>query len=177
MTRVHACICVEVCECGHRCLREQKIIILMELELHWVVSHLVWVLGTELRSSERAMYILECRVICSTAQAILGWEEHETMLWGENTLLPKNYLKKKYSISYCGRHVFYIIKFNNSCQLKENIFGHIGRAYTSHTFFFEWKASSMIGTTRTSIHSLQTSITMEVSLTALLLHSLNSSLH
>lgn len=46
-----------------------------------------------------------------------------------------------------------------------------------HTFFFEWKATALIGPTCTSIHSLQTSIPMEVALIALIFHSLKSSLN
>lgn len=42
---MHACMCVEVCECQYRHHREQRIFIPKELELHGAVSHPVWVLS------------------------------------------------------------------------------------------------------------------------------------
>lgn len=38
----------------------KKVSVLLVLELQVVMSHLMWVLGTELRSSVRTVYIFNC---------------------------------------------------------------------------------------------------------------------
>lgn len=51
---VYVCVCVpHVCRNPSR--PEKKVLGSLELELQWVVSCLLWVLGTDLRSSARTV--------------------------------------------------------------------------------------------------------------------------
>lgn len=47
-----------------------------ELELQVVVSYLTWVLGTELRSSTRAIHVLNLSVVSALTEVSIG-----VMLW------------------------------------------------------------------------------------------------